>query len=601
MGRKCDNCGYEVRDSAKFCPNCGKKVESEKQKNEKVTNNKKQHKSNKKQKGRHLVVKSIAGMVGITLLSVGGYIGYQYFKSDLRKESKNEKKEEKKVDLKKIPVSAWEIRCIGASLPQYTSVNEISNEELEEIYTEMFDYYITENHYRNGMFYTQASDKGWGLNDYDDRRLISDEQFIEKVDNGDSTEQWIFKASALDKFNQLAGIEFNPENLDKDRITYDGEKFVVTFTEERLDPVDCDVISVLLDDKKEEIIVNLLKKETGKMEESSSSIEHAVIVPADNDYGYKVKCIEAGAVEMPQTLTQIESNADWYDKEAIFDGFENYSVDESNKTETIRQLAMLGKNYADGIRYDVVNTSDKNYSLSREMFYDMCEVMGISREESNVEIQDDEIVLNSQQYEINISNEEDNSVNRYLLRDEYYKDKNEGRIYYLITYEDENNNITDYLRQVVVIQPENNIFGYKIKEISTEEWRDEYSSEIKNVEDEVQAIEEEAQYLFGWDGVALEQQERECWVNEMECVVAHIEEKYPDKKELIEANQKDYWDDVIKEIEGWFSEAADETEEEQIWRQEDKVINEEYRAKARAYYLIGNVLMDGKLEEMLGN
>ena len=96
MGRKCDNCGYEVRDSAKFCPNCGKKVESKKQKNEKVTNNKKQHKSNKKRKGRHLVVKSIVGMVGITLLSVGGYIGYQYFKSDLRKESKNEKKRKRR-------------------------------------------------------------------------------------------------------------------------------------------------------------------------------------------------------------------------------------------------------------------------------------------------------------------------------------------------------------------------------------------------------------------------------------------------------------------------------------------------------------------------
>lgn len=27
MGRKCGNCGYELRESAKFCPNCGRKVE----------------------------------------------------------------------------------------------------------------------------------------------------------------------------------------------------------------------------------------------------------------------------------------------------------------------------------------------------------------------------------------------------------------------------------------------------------------------------------------------------------------------------------------------------------------------------------------------
>ena len=46
---------------------------------------------------------------------------------------------------------------------------------------------------------------------------------------------------------------------------------------------------------------------------------------------------------------------------------------------------------------------------------------------------------------------------------------------------------------------------------------------------------------------------------------------------------------------------TDETEEEQISNQIDKLINVEYRAQERAYYLIGNVLMDGKLEEMLGN
>ena len=83
--------------------------------------------------------------------------------------------------------------------------------------------------------------------------------------------------------------------------------------------------------------------------------------------------------------------------------------------------------------------------------------------------------------------------------------------------------------------------------------------------------------------------------------MAYIEEKYPDKKVLIEANQKDYWDNEMKDIEEWLSEVADETEEEQISNQIDKLINVEYRAQERAYYLIGNVLMDGKLEEMLGN
>lgn len=34
-------------------------------------------------------------------------------------------------------------------------------------------------------------------------------------------------------------------------------------------------------------------------------------------------------------------------------------------------------------------------------------------------------------------------------------------------------------------------------------------------------------------------------------------------------------------------------------RQENIVLNEVYQAEMRVYYLVGNVLMDGKLEEML--
>lgn len=603
MGRKCGNCGYELRESAKFCPNCGMKVEDISHSSEKLINNIEQNNKVKRRKDKRRWSKFAIGGIALVLFCTGSYAGYKKFTPNLKKEIQHNKSKtvkEEQIELETIPLNTLDIGCIGAYLPKYSSIKEISNEELKEVYTQLFEYYITENHYRDGYFYTQESDKSWGLNDYNDRRLIDDEQFIEKVNTDNGSEQWIFKGSALNQFNQLVGIEFNPENLDKDRITYDGDRFTVTFTEERLDPIDCDVISVLLDDKKNEIIVNLLKKKTGEMAETEDSFEHAIIVPAKNDYGYEVKRIEAGNVEMSQTVTQIKSNADWYSIEAILDEFENYSTDESDKNATIRKLAMCGKDYADNSRYDVVNTLDDKYGLSREMFYDMCELMGIPREESNIEIQEDEIVLNSQQYEINILYEE-GRVNRYLLREEYDNDKNEIRIYYLTTYEDGDCNITEYLRQMIVIKPEKNIFGYKIQEISTEEWDDEYLDEIKEIEEKIQRIEYEWQHSAGtgWYQVDLLQQEVDIWVSEMNRIVECIKEKYPEKKEEIEKVQETEWNETLQWIQDGWKEMETATEEEDMERQENIALNEAYQAEMRVYYLVGNVLMDGKLEEML--
>lgn len=74
MGRKCDNCGYEVRDSAKFCPNCGKKVKI-KDSAVKKPETRKSELPNQKA-GKHIVIKMIAGIVATAMIGSVAYAGY---------------------------------------------------------------------------------------------------------------------------------------------------------------------------------------------------------------------------------------------------------------------------------------------------------------------------------------------------------------------------------------------------------------------------------------------------------------------------------------------------------------------------------------------
>lgn len=74
MGRKCTNCGYEVRDSAKFCPNCGEKIEIEDSAVKKSETRKSELPT--KKMGKHIVIKMIAGIVAIVMVGSAAYAGY---------------------------------------------------------------------------------------------------------------------------------------------------------------------------------------------------------------------------------------------------------------------------------------------------------------------------------------------------------------------------------------------------------------------------------------------------------------------------------------------------------------------------------------------
>lgn len=99
MGRKCDNCGYELKESAKFCPSCGKKIEVKEAVVEKMRRTEKRKISTKKET-KNITLKIIAGVVAIVIVGAGAYTGYSYskLKRNVMSTSITKNEESKKIE-----------------------------------------------------------------------------------------------------------------------------------------------------------------------------------------------------------------------------------------------------------------------------------------------------------------------------------------------------------------------------------------------------------------------------------------------------------------------------------------------------------------------
>lgn len=108
--------------------------------------------------------------------------------------------------------SGWYINRISTYLPFYKSSDELTDDELQEIYISAMDYYCS---YRNHI-----EDDGTVIgivtseymNNYRDRMIISDDSLIER---SDSNKQWIFKGDTFDELNQILDVEFDFLNLNQ--------------------------------------------------------------------------------------------------------------------------------------------------------------------------------------------------------------------------------------------------------------------------------------------------------------------------------------------------------------------------------------------------
>lgn len=328
MAKFCENCGAELKENAKFCSKCGYKIPEN---NEILENNEEQligentQKNQKKRKGsarktaakkdtRGIATKIIAVVVAIALVGVGVGAGYivNHLKDNKKseiveeqsEENSAEKSEEKSVDKpaedqnkeeKTEPAIDMEallnevdtdyLLKVCTYLPVYSSPDQISDDDLYKMYYNAMQYCM-QYHADLGEEYA-----------CEERQIIPDDQFITMGSDGTGS----FNKTSFDKFCELTGITKKPEDLSGDVYTYDDNAYYLMPTDAWFNGITCRIVERGYDEEKEEILINIEKKEDNPMDSSDEAVvteETVVIVPSDNTLGYQMARIDSGYTEI---------------------------------------------------------------------------------------------------------------------------------------------------------------------------------------------------------------------------------------------------------------------------------------------------------------
>lgn len=548
-------------------------------------------------------VKGAIGVIAAAGLVAGGYFGYGVLgtkagkvvnevQSKVKQTVNSKDKKGQKNNTKNMNYSGWYINRISTYLPFYKSSDELTDDVLQEIYISAMDYYCS---YRNHI-----EDDGTVIgivtseymNNYRDRMIISDDSLIER---SDSNKQWIFKGDTFDELNQILDVEFDFSKFESDHIVYDGEKFVVTFTGDKDDQQESEIKGIYSGEEADTLnIFQDIRADQGE----EIIKKHIVLVPKDNEWGYKIKSVEKGYIEFTLPMDKIGSCDE---QDAIADILENYQSGENNQEECVQKLAEGWKSFTRG-NFELQDKLALNESkYNREILYEWCEIAGISRKESKaVEIDNDEVALNAEEYKIKeFANgphyiPDDRQIESYHLRVD--TDKKEAINYSLIVSKDEDTGAVVLKKQNVVYEPEKNIYGYQIKSISTEEWNDEYSQELEQIELTTWELEEQWSHAGAREQIELNQKIKEIWTDEFQNIVTRLSEKYPDKKDEIEQLSEEF----LSEIEEMDTTVEDESDSEAMYDEKDTILlNQNYQIQAKCYYMVGNGLMGDRIDEIV--
>lgn len=548
-------------------------------------------------------VKGAIGVIAAAGLVAGGYFGYGVLgtkagkvvnevQSKVKQTVNSKDKKGQKNTTKNMNYSGWYINRISTYLPFYKSSDELTDDVLQEIYISAMDYYCS---YRNHI-----EDDGTVIgivtseymNNYRDRMIISDDSLIER---SDSNKQWIFKGDTFDELNQILDVEFDFSKFESDHIVYDGEKFVVTFTGDKDDQQESEIKGIYSGEEADTLnIFQDIRADQGE----EIIKKHIVLVPEDNEWGYKIKSVEKGYIEFTLPMDKIGSCDE---QDAIADILENYQSGENNQEECVQKLAEGWKSFTRG-NFELQDKLALNESkYNREILYEWCEIAGISRKESKaVEIDNDEVALNAEEYKIKeFANgphyiPDNRQIESYHLRVD--TDKKEAINYSLIVSKDEDTGAVVLKKQNVVYEPEKNIYGYQIKSISTEEWNDEYSQELEQIELTTGELEEQWSHAGAREQIELNQKIKEIWTDEFQSIVTRLGEKYPDKKDEIEQLSEEF----LLEIEDMDTTAEDESDSEAMYDEKDTILlNQNHQIQAKCYYMVGNGLLGDRIDEII--
>lgn len=288
---------------------------------------------------------------------------------------------------------------------------------------------------------------------------------------------------------------------------------------------------------------------------------------------------------------------DAYQKLKIAEELKKYNAGETHSKKDLEKIAVAGTRYVEQIYGLDSRSVTSKVKIERNKFDEFCEYMGISKEQRNIELDTDSVYLDSDNYEveaIQINNRA--STDPCVLRAE--KKNKQIVLQYLENELGDDEEACNYKKISVIMVPTENLWGYSIKEISTEKWDDKYAKDISRLDqkahEKIKAVEKEytnddyefddSDYTEEGIGIQTQKEIASMWYKKICEIKENVEEKYPDKKELIEKYVKKRCEDEKQMFKGTPS--------------YNELTNDVDSMRKECYFLIGNCLMSDNIEEL---
>lgn len=283
-----------------------------------------------------------------------------------------------------------------------------------------------------------------------------------------------------------------------------------------------------------------------------------------------------------------------------------YSADTCDAYEAMQDLA-----YNEAYRYmiyeDSMITRDDEYysdeslysdwrSFHRDKLDEMCQIAGLDKTDYPASVTNERLTITESDYEVSTNyTYADSTASNYYLRTEANPKKDEVYVYYAGNYGDNFKNGT------ITVVPAETATGYKIKSITEEDWNDEYTQELTDMEDEVTRLSDYGNATSVVEMSKALQEGAQYRIDFMNEKVSEAEEKYPEQKELIEQNQQAFMDAMEQEVEermqtyydteGMGSAFMSPGAAHEITLREEMI-------KGRIYFIVVNLLMNDHLDAL---
>lgn len=283
-----------------------------------------------------------------------------------------------------------------------------------------------------------------------------------------------------------------------------------------------------------------------------------------------------------------------------------YSADTCDAYAAMQDLA-----YNEAYRYmiyeDSMITRDDEYysdeslysdwrSFHRDKLDEMCQIAGLDQAAYSSSVLNEKLNITESTYEVSTNyTYADATASNYYLRTEADPKKDEVYVYYA----GKSNGY--YKNGTITVVPAETATGYKIKSITEEDWNDEYTQELTDMEDEVTRLSDYGNATSVVEMSKALQEGAQYRIDFMNEKVSEAEEKYPEQKELIEQNQQAFMDAMEQEVEermqtyydteGMGSAFMSPGAAHEITLREEMI-------KGRIYFIVMNLLMNDHLDAL---